>query len=90
MAAATVGFLLTKCLPTLDLSAYDYYIYNNRYFVPIEVDLDDVVESTEGFLHICIRDVDPLEDRINRPESVMLVSKFFDALDLGFHPATKI
>jgi hypothetical protein len=81
--AATVEFLLTNCLPEFDLNAYDYYIYNNRYFVPIEVDLDDMVESTEGFLHICRRDVDPRADRINRPASVILVSELFDALTLN-------
>jgi hypothetical protein len=87
MECATVEYLLMSCLPPFDLGAYDYYIYNNRYFVPIEVDLDDMLEPTEGFLHICTRDVDPAVDRIRRPESVILVSELFNALHIEPPPA---
>jgi hypothetical protein len=31
---------------------YDYCIYNNHNFIPVEIDLDDIVETTECLLHI--------------------------------------
>ena len=53
---------------------YDYYIYNNSMFVPVEVDLDDEVEPTECLLHICTKGVNPRDDRFLRPYSVYVIA----------------
>ena len=77
MATATVQALVTPLLVGCDLEDYDYYIYNNRFFVPVPVDLDDKVESNECLLHICTKDVPPQDDRFQRPYSVHTVANLF-------------
>ncbi len=73
-----VHALVKTVIPAHDLLAYDYYIYNNRHFVPIDVDLDDMVERVEGLLHICPRGLDPKLDRLARPHAVMAVPELFN------------
>lgn len=36
----------------INLDDYDYYVYNNHKFTPVQVDIDDIIEPTECLLHI--------------------------------------
>jgi hypothetical protein len=70
--------LIKTVISARHLQAYDYYIYNNRYFVPIDIDLNDMVERVEGLLHICPRGLDPRLDRLIRPHSVTPIPVMFN------------
>jgi hypothetical protein len=52
---------------------YSYYIYNNQYYVPIEVDKEDSVERDEYKLHICPVDLDPR----NYTDNIFLIRNLF-------------
>ena len=80
MAKLTVQDLVTPLLVGCELEDYDYYIYNNRFFVPVNVDLDDMVESTEGLLHVCKKGVHPQDDRFQRPYAVHTIANLFKCL----------
>jgi hypothetical protein len=77
----TVKDLVTSVLAGCELEDYDYYIYNNRFFVPVQVDLDDNVEPTECLLHICTKGADPQTDRFERPYSVHTIANLLKALN---------
>ncbi len=76
----TVQALVATILEGCDLDDYDYYIYNNRFFIPVEVCLDDDVSNKEGLLHICTKGVHPQKDRFDRPYAVHTVANLFSRL----------
>jgi hypothetical protein len=79
----TVQTLVAKILEGCELEDYDYYIYNNQFFVPVEVCLDDEVSIAEGLLHICTKGVDPRKDRFERPYTVHTVANLFYSVKLS-------
>jgi len=77
MASRTVEQLVSHILSGCDLDDYDYYIYNNSFFVPVQVDIDDDVSPTECLLHICPKGVDPRKDRFQRPYAIYTIPALF-------------
>jgi hypothetical protein len=63
-----------------EFDKFDYYIYNNSYFVPVQVDLDDEVSEHERLLHICTKGADPRDDRFLRPFAVHRISKLISEI----------
>ena len=56
---------------------FDYYVYNNRYFTPVEVDLQDIISPDECLLHICQKNADPSVDRFDRPHAIYSVLNLY-------------
>ena len=77
MASRTVENLVSHILKGCDLDDYDFYIYNNSFFVPVQVDIDDDVNPTECLLHICTKGVDPRTDRFQQPYAVYTIPGLF-------------
>ncbi len=77
MSCRTVEQLISPLLPEGELENYDYYIYNNSFFTPVQVDLDDEVFINECLLHICTKGVSPQTDRFERPRSVYTIAYLF-------------
>jgi hypothetical protein len=65
-------------LTEYNMTDFDYYVYNNQNFTPVEICLDDIVSPKECLLHICVKDVDPALDRCNNPDFVFNISSLYE------------
>jgi hypothetical protein len=80
-----IGLVLENLLTSLfnqdyadrEMTDFDYYVYNNRNFTAIDVDLDDIISPEECLLHICEKNVDPEVDRFARPYAIYTVLNLY-------------